>query len=139
MDNCDGSPNCTDIPTENTTYILTLTDANGCTNTSSINVAVLIICNPADVEIPNAFTPNGDGTNDTFAPVFSENGQEQIVSMEIWNRWGELVFTGGLDASWDGTFDKEPAAADVYIYIIQLDCWFGEEEATLRGDVTLIR
>ncbi len=137
--NCDGSPDCFDVPTENTTYILTVTDENGCSATDSISVTVIISCNPADAEIPNAFTPNGDGTNDTFAPVFEETGQEQVLSMRIWNRWGDLVFEGGQDAVWDGMMDNEPAAADVYIYMIKLDCRFGEEEATLQGDVTLIR
>lgn len=139
LENCDGSPDCTDMPTENTTYTLTATDANGCPTTSSISVAVIIICNPAETEIPNAFTPNGDGTNDTFAPAFSENGQEQVQSMKIWNRWGEKVFEGGVGAIWDGTIDGEPATADVYIYAIEMDCRFGEEEATMKGDVTLIR
>jgi gliding motility-associated-like protein/uncharacterized repeat protein (TIGR01451 family) len=139
LEDCDGSPDCNDLPTENTTYILTVTDANGCTATDSISVAVIINCNPADAEIPNAFTPNGDGTNDTFAPVFEETGQEQVISMRIWNRWGALVFEGGQDAVWDGMLEDKPAAADVYIYVIKLDCRFGEEEATLQGDVTLIR
>ena len=136
---CDGSPECILTPQENTTYTLTVSDENGCVNTATFSVVVIIQCAPDDIEIPNAFTPNGDGNNDVFAPVFSEKGQEQVISMKIWNRWGEKVYEGGIGASWDGLFENEPAAAEVYIYTIELNCQVGEEEAIRTGDVTLIR
>lgn len=87
------------------------------------------------VGIPNVFTPNGDGTNDTFKPV---GKNFEIESFQVFDRWGELVFDqNGADAAWDGNHRGEPAASDVYIYRLSLN-----ENGKVRqykGDLTLVR
>jgi len=71
-----------------------------------------------EVYIPNAFTPNGNGRNETFK-VMGTN----ILSIhaEIYNRWGEKLFEWNeLDDGWDGTNQNEPAPSGVYVYKIKI-------------------
>lgn len=64
--------------------------------------------------VPNAFTPNGDGVNETFV-VKGENLRD--FNLLIFNRWGELVYqTTDMNAGWDGTYKGQPCQSDVYVY-----------------------
>lgn len=90
---------------------------------------------PAVLFIPNAFTPNGDGINETFAP----KGQSiQVFNMKIFNRWGELLYeTDSMEKGWDGQYQGVLSQQDVYIYKIKARgeiAGLVEEE----GTVTLI-
>ncbi len=68
--------------------------------------------------MPNAFTPNGDGLNDRFR---IENQCEDLVhSIQIFNRWGVLVFENKSSTDfWDGTYKGEAAKGGVYLYKLQ--------------------
>jgi gliding motility-associated-like protein len=92
------------------------------------------------VQIPNAFTPDNDDTNETFYPVIPEEcGDIQVTSMKIYSRWGELVFDStDPNQRWDGTYNDEPAASDVYVYAISFVNGIGER-GTRSGDITLLR
>jgi len=84
---------------------------------------------------PNSFTPNGDGINDYFGPVGFLTGGHQ---MNIFNRWGQLVFISDGSNFWDGTgIDGNPAPFGVYSYTII----FRDEipQKFRKGTVTLIR
>jgi gliding motility-associated-like protein len=82
--------------------------------TSMSNEAAII---PAAVlYVPNAFTPNGDGLNDTFACV-GEGITE--FDLQIFNRWGELIFeSNDMKVQWDGSYKNEVAPIGVYVYKI---------------------
>jgi gliding motility-associated-like protein len=68
------------------------------------------------VYIPNSFTPNFDGNNDLFFPVFSI-GLIKTYEFLIFNRWGELLFqTNNIRNGWSGTFKSKKVPAGVYIY-----------------------
>ncbi|MFK8057392.1 MAG: PKD domain-containing protein [Saprospiraceae bacterium] len=88
--------------------------------------------------LPNAFTPNGDGTNE----LFRGTGYTRYISefqMQIFNRWGELVFeTEDIEASWDGRNMRNGGQSPpgVYLYIVNLRGLNGAE--TLTGYVTLV-
>ncbi len=91
--------------------------------------------------VPNAFSPNGDGLNDLFAPHIS--CEPSVYSLQIFNRWGELVFESENRAEkWNGgsgqDYYSEPGA---YIYLIEYDnpLFPLEEKVTLRGTVMLLR
>ena len=63
--------------------------------------------------IPNAFTPTGDGLNEYFAPVAYDLDE---LSYQIYNRWGEKIYEGGLnDLGWDGTYRNADAPQGPYI------------------------
>lgn len=80
---------------------------------------VQINVNPvSEIMIPNAFTPNNDGLNDTFRPVF--RGMDQI-SIEIFDTWGNLVYSesGKTLTGWNGKIHKKDAENGNYMYRIQ--------------------
>ena len=63
----------------------------------------------------NAFTPNGDGVNDRYVPGYNCNLSG--FTLQIYDRWGMLVFeTSNPDITWDGLFQGQPAAQDVYVW-----------------------
>ena len=84
--------------------------------------------------IPNAFSPNGDGTNDYFRVY----GNVDYFFMKIYNRWGENIFTTRtIDFKWDGSYKGVPCPMEVYVYFIIAE----KEGKTIKykGDITLIR
>jgi len=119
---------------DSTTFVVTGFDEFGCEDTDSVTVTVIL--KPFD--IPNAFTPNGDGSNDVFNAVFFE-GVFVSYHLSIYNRWGELVFES-MDSNqgWNGDFQNEKAASDTYIYVLDFELQNGES-GIRKGDVTLIR
>ena len=138
-----GELSCTDCPdpiahpNSSSSYRLTVTDGNGCTATAEYRVLLFPPCDPQRLLVPNAFTPDGDGNNDVFKVVPYE-GFEQVLSLQIYNRWGQRIYLGsGPKAGWDGTADGKPAPADAYVWILEADC--GGVAGRVVGDVTLIR
>ena len=119
-------------------YIVTVIDKNGC-----IYEAEFAIIAVRNYFIPSVFSPNGDGNNDFFN-IFSDSSIEEIEVLEVYSRWGELVYRGehikpgSSQEGWDGTFKGQPLAPGVFIYRANIRSRVGLlfEEA---GDVTLIR
>jgi len=94
---------------------LTVTDANGCQD----DVEGTVIINGIYIfYAPNSFTPDGDGLNETFRP-YGEGIDFSMYSMEIYNRWGELMYhTVNAERGWDGTYKGELVKAGTYIWKI---------------------
>ena len=92
-------PDPTAFPEDTIVYYVTGTDQFGCENTDSVTVFLL----PQTIIVsPTAFTPNGDGLNDTYKPVLV--GLGQVTYFSIYNRWGELIYeTSAPTQGWDGT------------------------------------
>lgn len=112
--NGDTIPAITDLATGN--YYLTLSDANGCVQMLSVFVPE----NPRlCLRIPNAFTPNGDGVNDTWDIEYIDNYPQAHVM--VFNRWGQKMYDAGhTDDPWDGTFNGEKVPTGSYTYIVDL-------------------
>ncbi len=92
------------------------------------------------VFIPNVFSPNGDGINDSFG-VFSDSTVASIVNFKIFNRTGVQFFSttnAKPDINWDGTFNGKNAPPDVYMYYFKVRFKDGGEEEYF-GDITLVR
>lgn len=122
-------------PDLTTAYLVTGTGANGCSATGTAFITVLPVCQVFSTV--NAFSPNNDGINDLFR--LHTSGDDALVSMEIFNRWGQRVFyTNSLEFGWDGT-DGNGVAQEVgaYVYIIYTACDGIEQQ--LSGMVTLLR
>jgi gliding motility-associated-like protein len=103
-------------PEESTTYTLT-GDIGECTGLES-QVRINVIDNP--INPPKAFTPNGDGVNDTWEIGGMDAFPNAIV--EVFNRWGQRVFiTIGYNIPWDGTRDGTPLTEGTYYWVIQLN------------------
>ena len=126
-------------PIEDTEYRVTLIDSNGCSVTSNIKVHVI---NDIQVFVPNVFSPNGDGVNDFFN--ITSNVPDIIVeSYNIYNRWGELVYSVSHEAlsgfkGWNGEMNENPVNPGVYVYTISLSTKNGFRKV-ISGDLTLIR
>jgi gliding motility-associated-like protein len=87
--------------------------------------------------LPNSFTPNGDGLNDSFFPVGDKVSTENY-SFKIFNRWGELIFsTNDFNEKWDGTYQNNPLSSDAYIWKIDLVDSSSGEEKSMKGYVLL--
>ncbi len=117
----------------------TAVDSN---NNESARGNQVCVDNCPEYELPNVFTPNGDGNNDRFIP-FPYRYIDKI-DMDIYNRWGQVVFhTEDPDILWDGTHRKsgEPVPEGVYYYVVKVDqtTLNGIEEVVLKGQLQLLR
>jgi gliding motility-associated-like protein len=114
-------------------------DENGCIDTAQVSYKVRAL-NYA-VVMPNAFTPNGDGLNDIFAPNFVMNRAYNIKTLKVFNRYGQEVYSksGGLNGGWDGTQSNGKLAdLGTYGYFMEIQFVDGTD-LKFKGDVTLIR
>jgi gliding motility-associated-like protein len=105
--------------------------------TTNDNVIAHYIEKTKDVVFPTAFTPNGDGRNDILVPLGTRN--VKTMSFEIWNRWGQLIFSStDPTKGWDGNYQGSPSQTGVYAYLIKYTATSGIEKI-IKGNVTLIR
>ncbi|RYY47290.1 MAG: PKD domain-containing protein, partial [Chitinophagaceae bacterium] len=111
------------------TYTLTATGAGNCTATDVMTVKIL-----RPLKIPNAFSPNGDGINDTW--IIENLADYPGAIVEVYNRYGQLVMKStGYSRAWDGTSNGKPLPLATYYYIIQLKNGF----KPLNGSITIIK
>ena len=135
----DGSTNSTFKVTREGVYWVTVTDS--CSSiTDTLNVKYKSCFNGnsnCNIQLPNAFTPNNDGKNDKFSPVF--NCELSNYELQIFNRWGEKVFqTNSQTKSWDGQYKGVLQPIGIYAYILSYRVGTGDRK-TKSGTVTLIR
>jgi len=132
--------NCRELevsPEETTTYYVRTIDDNGCEAVEEVVVKVNDGCQSAKLDIPNMFSPNGDGFNDQFEIRYE--GFSEIKTLKIYNRWGELVFeTNDVDLYWDGTFRGKSLNPGVYVYYLEAIC-LSEEASIYTGNVTILK
>lgn len=116
-------------PEQDTRYMLTVSSRDGCKAQDEMLVRVL-----PKIIVPNAFTPNGDGINDTWVLLYMESYPNCIV--EVFNRYGQRVFhSSGYGRAWDGRMNGSLLPAGTYYWLINPKN--GRE--LLKGSVTLIR
>ncbi len=116
-------------------YSLIVREAHGCMNAASVKISKNCF-----IDIPNAFTPNGDGSNDYFFPRQLLSGRLSGFRMQVWNRWGQVVFeTEKTDGrGWDGRFNGKDQPEGVYLYQITAGI-DNQHTETYQGNITLIR
>jgi gliding motility-associated-like protein len=125
--------------TEATEISVIVVDTNGCTGQAQL---MLRVESDVDIYVPNVFTPNGDGMNDKFT-LYSNNDVE-IVTLEIFDRWGNCVFinnefpSNDPEYGWDGIYSNQPMNPDVFAFRAVVREPSGEQYA-YKGDVTLVR
>ncbi|MDR1793255.1 MAG: gliding motility-associated C-terminal domain-containing protein [Bacteroidales bacterium] len=118
------------------TVFLLVTDKNGCTDTIS---KLIKTYEEMKVYIPNSFTPNGDGLNDTWKPIMTEYIDENYT-LTIFDRWGQAIFvTHDPLQAWDGTVDgKFVQSNTTYTYKVTIRD-FTNQDYEYTGYVTVIR
>ncbi len=104
--------------------------------TNSLSNIVAIITKPL-VYIPNAFTPDKNGLNETFGAVVS---YYKSVSLDVFNGYGQLVYSESkaCSVSWDGSYKGEDVQAGVYVYVLQVE-GLDSEVYTYSGNLHLLK
>ncbi len=130
------------------TYYVVSYSINGCTayDTVIVNVNYQEV-----VQVPNSFSPNGDGVNDflkvltnvdadnNYTNGFVEGGAIAEIDFRVYNRYGILVFkTSDPHEGWDGTFKGKPENPATFVYTIDYRLINGRS-SNLKGNVTLFR
>lgn len=133
---CPACDNPTFIPEETADYSLRVTDISGCTNVEIVFRVILA----EEPIVPNLFSPNGDGTNDDWGPLFPEEILPTVEIYQVYNRWGALVFESeDPNEKWIG--DKNGSGecpSDVYAYVVQFVYPDGSQFKS-SGEITLLR
>jgi gliding motility-associated-like protein len=90
-----------------------------------------------EIYVPTAFSPNGDGMNETFYPV--PVGIKKLHYFRVFNRWGQLIYaTSTFNQGWDGKMGGKEQGNDVYVWMVEGVTETGKI-ITKRGTVTLVR
>ena len=122
-------------------YIIQITSPEGCLVIDTILVKVTTLAGPpvgtADIFVPKAWSPNGDGHNDKLF-AYPLNIRE-LKYFKVFNRWGQLVFeTNSFNQGWDGIFNGKPQVMDVYTWIAE-GISFGGQTIKRSGNSLLLR
>ncbi|MDQ6814893.1 MAG: gliding motility-associated C-terminal domain-containing protein, partial [Bacteroidota bacterium] len=117
-------------PLATTSYVLTVDSNNGCgssSDTASVRVFKKIV-------VPNAFSPNGDGVNDSWN-ITALSAYENY-ELSVFNRFGQRVYnTKDYSQPWNGTFNGEPLPVGTYYYLLDLKLGLPK----LNGYVVILR
>lgn len=119
------------FPTQTTTYIITAISQQGCKVTDDVLVRVYL-----PIDIPNVFSPNGDGIHDKW--LIRNIEQFPQSRMQIFNRYGDLIlerFAYSSANAWDGTINGNPAPVGAYYYTLSLN----QERRPIGGSISIIR
>jgi len=116
-------------PQDDMIYQLTVTSADGCVDSGAVQVIVL-----KPLVVPNVFSPNGDGINDTW--VIRYLNKYPSADVQVFNRWGQPVYhVTGYTMPWDGTYKGQPQPIGTYYWIIRP----GNGRRQISGSVTILR
>jgi gliding motility-associated-like protein len=118
-------------PLDDVTYVLTVTSDQGCVSVDAIFVKVL-----KTPEVPNAFTPNGDGVNDIWNIKYLESYEN--ASVKVFSRYGTMVYSSakGYTLPWKGQMNGSDLPMGTYYYVIDTKT---KGRKVISGAVTIIR
>ncbi len=128
-------PNPISTSTNNVTYSVTVEDKFKCATVyRTYNINILP---KTSLDVPTAFTPNGDGTNDV---IYADGwGIRKLNYFKIFNRWGQLLFeTNDLQTGWDGKFNGSLQNMETYVFQVSVDT-YTNETITKSGTFKLLR
>ncbi|HSK13824.1 MAG TPA: T9SS type B sorting domain-containing protein, partial [Phnomibacter sp.] len=95
-----------------TDHRITITTEGGCVTVDSLLVQII---ERADIKVPTAFTPNGDGLNDVLRPILM--GLTDLKFFRVYNRYGELLFeTNNAKEGWNGTYKGREQLPQAYVW-----------------------
>lgn len=135
-----------DVSGQNVQIFLTTFNEVNCSDTTSVIIPIELF----SVWVPNAFTPDGDGSNDRF--FFNSLNKLEDVKFEVYNRWGERVFLYEnelLDCSaytdltnslgWDGKKNGKDVIADTYVWRLSYKREGNKKIYDKKGTINIIR
>lgn len=116
-------------------YNVTVTDSVGCSNSFSYTVTGDPIGGNVCFKIPNAFSPNDDGFNDTWEILGIESFP--FAQVQVFDRWGKIVLDKkNYKSDWDGTIDGNELEMGSYMYIVNLN---SPKASVFKGIVSIKR
>jgi gliding motility-associated-like protein len=124
------------VPFQNTNYPveLVVVDSSNCADTA---VNYIKVVNNCIVQVPNAFTPNGDGHNDYLYPLNAWKATE--LRFRVYSRYGQVVFeSGDWTKKWDGTLGGKMLATGTYVWTLEYTD-DNKKHIFLKGTTVLIR
>ena len=122
-------------PSSGIKYRLLVYNEAGCVDSAFMTVK--IFKTRPSVFVPNAFSPNGDGKNETLRPIAA--GLQRIEYFQVYNRWGQLLFsTTETGRGWDGTVAGKPQSQGSFVWMVKAVDYTGAVYLK-KGTVTLIR
>ncbi|MES2762568.1 MAG: PKD domain-containing protein [Bacteroidota bacterium] len=123
-------------PTVEFIYTVKVTDSHGCFE--RVNTYTVYIENKSSVDVPTAFTPNGDGINDLIN--VDGWGLKKLNYFRVYNRWGELIYeTTDLNSGWDGFYKGVPQNMETYVYQAEVETYSDAEPIQKTGYFKLLR
>lgn len=129
-------------PLKNNNYKLEVTNNKGCS--ASDNIFIRVFCNNSVLVLPTAFSPDNNNLNDIFYPISFGSGGLKIISFNIFNRFGQLIYQKGnfypndKSSGWDGTNKGIKLNPDVFVYTLEVICDNGSA-LNYRGNITLVK
>lgn len=116
-------------------YTTTVTDAHACPFSATVTVPTNPKACITVVTIPNAFSPNGDNTNDVW--IIRDSELYPDIKVKVINQWGQTVFSStGYTQPWDGTFNGHNVSGGTYYYEVNLH---SDDDKPFSGTLTVIR
>ncbi len=133
--NTSSAVNPSQVFTGSQTYsVMLVATAGPCADTA---YATVVVTEDFGIEIPNVFTPNGDGINDVFS--IKSTGVKEM-ELQIFNRWGQKMYTfSGSKASWDGMTGQGQVVPDGTYFFFVRATGFNDQVIEKQGPVTLLR
>ncbi|HEY4208606.1 MAG TPA: gliding motility-associated C-terminal domain-containing protein [Puia sp.] len=123
-----------DFSPRNYEVSLIITDTAGCSDTARHELLSAPNCY---IDVPTAFSPNGDGNNDYLYPLNAYKATD--LGFKVYNRMGQLVFeTNDWTKKWDGALNGHPQPADIYVWYLEYIDAHGKKQ-TLKGTTLLVR
>ncbi|MDH4474563.1 MAG: PKD domain-containing protein [Fluviicola sp.] len=126
------------FPEEPGSYTVTLIAYSGtCTDTVKSNIAIKDV---VIYYVPNSFTPDGDEFNQTFQPVFTNGFDPYDFNMQIFNRWGEVIFeSNDATVGWDGSYHGKLVSDGIYTWKIEFKTLATDERMIIHGNVNKLQ
>lgn len=134
--NCITCPNPVSSSTVNIVYSLIVEDTLGCSKVpSSFTIHILP---KSSIDVPTAFTPNGDEVNDI---IYADGwGIKKLNYFRVFNRYGQMIFeSNDLTIGWNGTYKGVPQNMETYVYQVSAETYIDAEPITKSGTFKLLR
>jgi gliding motility-associated-like protein len=122
-------------------YLVSVTTTlNGCVSNPEQTTVTIDQCPEELIYIPNSFTPDGDEHNNIWKPIFTSGFDPYDFKLEIYNRWGELLWTTkNSNVGWDGTYNGNYCQDGIYIWKLEFGIPENDGRKLMFGHLTTIR
>lgn len=109
-------------------------------NCSDTVIGMVEILDEIIYYVPNTFTPDGDGFNEGFKPIFTSGFEPWDYNIIIFNRWGQIVFeSNNAKLGWDGTYMGKTAQEGTYVWKIEFLETMSDKRHIVKGHVNLLK